>query len=239
MPHQQIAFRELERSLTASQLASFKSAYSPAVKTQNPEIALPTPKPASGMTVADWITRGDGSTSGVDGLSDQIIAEMGDSLLVRFTHPRFIAGDNCDPYFRIAVCNKLRKALEANPNLKMWCNSAYRSPVRQFVLREFLERRINGITAAAQVGTGNHERGLAIDLRNYIEWQFWLISDGWHWQGENDPMHFDIDMPCDIPAQAIQAYQRLANRHGANLSTDGIWGDATRRSMLSAPSSGW
>jgi hypothetical protein len=231
MPHQQIAFRELERSLTASQLADFKTAYSPAIVT-------PLSNPPA-RTVADWIVDGDGSTSGVDGLSDQIIAKMGDSLLVRFTHPRFIAGDNCDSYFMIAACNKLRKALEANPNLKMWCNSAYRSPVRQFVLREFLERRINGITAAAQVGTGNHERGLAIDLQNYIEWQSWLISDGWHWQGENDPMHFDIGLPCDIPSQAIQAYQCLANRHGANLSTDGIWGNATRRSMLSAPASGW
>jgi N-acetylmuramoyl-L-alanine amidase len=239
LPHQDLALRGLEGILTPTQLTDFKAAYSPIVKTQNSGIALPTPKPASGMTVADWIVRGDGSTSGVDGLSDQIIAEMGDSLLVRFAHPRFILGENCDPYFHPTAVKKLRYALDSNPKLKMWCNSAYRSPVRQFVLREFLERRINGITAAAQVGTGNHERGLAIDLKNYIEWQFWLMSDGWHWQGENDPMHFDISVDSNVPSMAIQAYQRLANHHGANLKVDGIWGDATRLSMLSAPAYGW
>lgn len=239
MPHQQKALRELERSLTASQLADFKEAYSPVVKTQNPILTVSTPKPSTGMTVASWIAKGDGSTSGVDGLSDQIITEMGDTPLAKFTHPRFICGNNCDPYFTIAVCAKLKKALEFNPKLKMQCNSAYRSPVRQFVLREFFDRGINGITAAAAVGTGNHERGLAIDLQNHVEWKAWLISDGWHWQGDNDPMHFDIDMPCDIPMQAIQAYQELANRHGANLTADGEWGNLTRASMLSAPAAGW
>jgi N-acetylmuramoyl-L-alanine amidase len=237
LPHQDLALRGLEGNLTPTQLTDFRSAYSPAVaQALKPNTQSPKPK---SQTVAEWITSGDGSTSGVDGLSDQIIKETGGSLLVKFTHPRFIPGDNCDPYFRIAICAKLNKALEANPNLKMWCNSAYRSPVRQFVLREFLERRINGITAAAQVGTGNHERGLAIDIQNHIEWQFWLMSDGWHWQGENDPMHFDVDMPCDIPSQAIAAYQRLANQHGGNLTVDGQWGEATKRSMLESPASGW
>jgi N-acetylmuramoyl-L-alanine amidase len=238
LPHQDLALRGLEGILTSIQLTDFKSAYSPAVAITDSKPKAQSLKPRA-KTVADWILDGDGSTSGVDGLSDQIIAEMNCSELVTFQHDRFIPGENCDPYFHPTAVKKLRYALDSNPNLKMWCNSAYRSPVRQFVLREFLERRINGITSAAQVGNGNHERGLAIDIQNHIEWQYWLVSDGWHWQGENDPMHFDISVDSNVPSMAIQAYQRLANRHGAILVTDGIWGDATRQSMLSAPASGW
>lgn len=245
MPHQETAFSELERSLTASQLADFKAAYSPAVVIPSlapPSISLIPVTGKTTRTVADWIANGDGSTSGVDGLSDQIIIEMDDTQLVHFTHSRFIPGNNCDPYFHPNLVVKLNQAFISNPNLKMWCNSAYRSPVRQLVLREFYERGINGISAAAQVGTGNHERGLAIDIQNHIEWQSWLISDGWHWQGEIDPMHFDISMPSNIPQLAIAAYQRLHNKYHSSeilLNVDGIWGEATKKSMLSAPASGW
>lgn len=239
MPHQQIAFRELERSLTASQLADFKSAYSPAVKTQNPVIALPAPKPATSMTVADWIAKGDGSTSGVDGLSDQIIAEIGDTGLIKFTHRRFVSGNNCDSYFHSAMAWKLKDVLDNAPNLTMRCNSAYRSPVRQLVLREFYERGINNISAAAEVGTGDHERGLAFDLENHAEWHSRLIASGLLWQGDRDPMHYYTTISSNVPNLAIAAYQRLANRNGHQLEVDGIWGDATKRSMLQAPASGW
>jgi hypothetical protein len=121
----------------------------------------------------------------------------------------------------------------------MQCNSAYRSPVRQLVLREFFERGINGISAAAQVGTGNHERGLALDLQNWEEWKSILIAAGWHWQGMGDRWHYDLNIPSNVPQMAIEAYQRLANRNGGKLAEDGIWGDNTKRSMLNAPASGW
>jgi N-acetylmuramoyl-L-alanine amidase len=236
LSHQEAAFRVLESQLTAAQLANFKAAYSPVgVKTPSPTIIPTAPK----KTVLEWITSGDGSTSGVDGLSDQIIREMGDAGLVKFTHPRFKAGENCDPYFHPTALKKLKHTLDLNPNLSMQCNSAYRSPVRQLVLREFYERGINGISAAAQVGTGNHERGLALDLQNWEEWKSILIAAGWHWQGMGDRWHYDLSIPSNVPQLAIEAYQRLANRHGGKLAEDGIWGDNTKRSMLNAPASGW
>jgi hypothetical protein len=106
-------------------------------------------------------------------------------------------------------------------------------------LREFYERGINGISAAAQVGTGNHERGLAIDLQNWDEWRDKLVALGWHWQGMGDKWHFDISMPSNVPHLAIAAYQRLANKHGHQIGVDGAWGENTKRSMLNAPASGW
>jgi N-acetylmuramoyl-L-alanine amidase len=237
LPHQQAAFRALESDLTPIQLMDFKSAFSPDV----PEPLKPKAqslKPKS-QTVLDWIANGNGSTSGVDGLSDQIIAGMGDAGLVKFSHARFIAADNCDPYFHPEVANKLKQALDANPTLAMRCNSGYRSPVRQLVLRQFYERGINGISAAARVGTGNHERGTAIDIENWEQWKTILISDGWHWQGIGDRWHYDLSISSNVPNLAIESYQRLANKHGSNLAEDGVWGDATERSMLQSPASGW
>lgn len=240
LPHQAAALRALESDISADRLAKFRSAYSPAVvKTEIPKTSpAPNPSRKSG-TVADWIKNGDGSTSGVDGLSDQIIAAMGAAQLIRFTHPRFIAGDNCDPFFHPDLCRKIKQTLDANIDLSMQCNSGYRSPVRQLVLRRFYELGINGITAAARVGTGNHEDGTAIDLQNWEQWKPILIADGWHWQGENDRWHFDIDLDNNVPKSAIAAYQKLANQHGDNLSVDGVWGADTERSMLNAPASGW
>lgn len=240
LPHQQAALRSLEGDLSAEQLTKFRSAYSPAiVKTQIPKILPSSNAVKASGTVADWIKNGDGSTSGVDGLSDQIIAMMGATQLIRFTHPRFIPGDNCDPYFHPELCRKIKQALDANPTLSMQCNSGYRSPVRQLVLRRFCELGIHGITRAARVGTGNHEEGTALDLQNWEQWKPILIAAGWHWQGMGDPMHLDISIESNVPGSAIAAYQKLANQHGDNLSVDGKWGANTERSMLNAPASGW
>lgn len=238
LPHQTSALRALEGDLSAEQLSEFRSAYSPAAVKTEPPIASPTPVKKGG-TVANWIVNGDGSTSGVDGLSNQIIATMGAANLVRFTHPRFISGDNCDPYFHPELCRKIKQALEDNPTLSMQCNSGYRSPVRQLVLRRFYELGINGITAAARVGTGNHEDGTALDLQNWDRWKPILIADGWHWQGVSDKWHFEIDIDNNVPKLAIAAYQKLANQHGDKLLVDGLWGADTERSMLNAPASGW
>lgn len=253
--HQITAWEWLDDQLTPLQLLEFKSLYSPDTTSvaTNPIIVNATPATPiisdvsnvtvkSKRTVADWIANGNGSTSGVKGLSDQIIAEMGETILAKFTHPRFKPSATCDPYFHSTMIRKLNEALMDHylPGVTMQVNSGYRSPVRQFVLRQFFEAGKHGITAAANVGTGNHERGLAIDLENANEWRATLLALGdWHWQGAGDPMHFDINIDSNVPQQAIEAYQRLANRHGHKLAEDGVWGESTKRSMLAAPCDGW
>lgn len=245
LPHQDAAWRSLESDLTGLQVLEFRSGYTP----DSIPISAPTPivKTARSiapkqpnMSVSDWIVKGDGSTNGVKGLSDRIIKQMGNVGLVKFTHPQFIPSNTTDPYFHPEAAKKLRVVLEANPHLQMRVNSAYRSPVRQLVLREFFERKINNISAAARVGTGNHERGLAIDLANYEAWKPILIANGWHWQGVGDPVHFELDIDSIVPPQAIKAYQQLANQYqNAGLEVDGIWGEKTKKSMMNAPINGW
>jgi hypothetical protein len=165
---------------------------------------------------------------------------MGSVGLVKFAHPRFKASNTTDPYFAPDFARKLKSVLDSNPDLVLSCNSAYRSPVRQFVLRTFYERKLHGITAAARVGTGNHEMGLAIDLANYWQCKPILIKAGFNWQGEGDPMHFDLDSESTVPHLAILAFQKLANKYGsAGLKEDGIWGEKTKQAMLVAPASGW
>lgn len=241
LPHQVEALTWLDDQLTPLQLLDFKSRYTPDIVMG--QLVVATPKPVkSNRTVADWIANGNGSTSGVKGLSDQIIAEMGETVLNRFTHPRFQPSNTCDPYFHTEMIKKLNEALMDHylPGVTMQVNSGYRSPVRQFVLREFFEQGKHGITAVARVGTGNHERGLAIDLENANDWQMTLLALGeWHWQGVGDPMHFDLNIDSNVPQQAIEAYQRLANRNGHKLAEDGIWGESTKQSMLKAPCDGW
>lgn len=232
MPHQTKALQLLEHSLTDIQLTDFKAAYSP----HQPSTKPIEPK----QTVVEWIKNGNGSTKGVEGLSNQIVESMGKNGLVKFSHPRFKAASTCDPFFHSEVAGRLNAVLEVNPKLVMHCNSAYRSPVRQLVLREFFERGIHGISAAAHVGTGSHEKGTAIDLNNADEWRAILIKADWVWQGVGDPMHFEIsEIISGVPTMAILAYQRLANQHGHNLTVDGQWGAKTKASMLSAPASGW
>ena len=244
LPHQDAAWRLLEGDLSGLQMMDFRSAYTPdsLLIDKLASIVVGTTKITKpSKSVGEWIASGDGSTNGVKGLSDQIIKEMGDVGLVKFTHPQFIASNTTDPYFHPEAAKRLRTVLDANPQLQMKVNSAYRSPVRQLVLREFFERKINGISAAARVGTGNHERGLAVDLQNYNDWRSILVANGFHWQGANDPMHFDLDIDSMVPHQAIAAYQRLANKHqtGTNLKVDGAWGEQTKKSMMNAPASGW
>jgi hypothetical protein len=269
LPHQDEAWRWLENHLDPIQIMDFRSGYTPdSIPVKQPiqqasqsPLVLPskppdwtrsltdtmpaTPKSVpSIMSVANWIDNGDGSTNGVKGLSDQIIAQMGNAGLVEFTHPRFKPSSTCDPYFHPLLARKLKAILDAILDapygLDMHCNSAYRSPVRQFVLRTFYERKMHGITAAARVGTGNHERGLALDLEDWQVWKPILTSAGFSWQGMGDPMHFDLDTYSMVPHEAIKAFQKLANKHAsAGLEEDGICGEKTKQAMLAAPASGW
>lgn len=238
LPHQDAAWKALEKDLTGLQLIDFRSGYTP--QTAQPASAPVAPLQQKKMTVAEWIASGDGSTSGVEGLSDQIITAMGSVGLVKFEHVGFIPSSTCDPYFHPEFAKKLKVLLDASASLVIGCNSAYRSPVRQLVLRAYYERGLHGITAAARVGTGNHERGLAIDVENWVVLKPKLISSGFKWQGEGDPMHFDLDIDSMVPNYAIKAFQQLANKYAkAGLTEDGIWGEKTKQAMLNAPASGW
>jgi N-acetylmuramoyl-L-alanine amidase len=207
-------------------------------------IGVVNPNPATDKltTVLEAILANPGSTSGVDGLDDQIVQRMGLQSLVKVSAPNFITGENCIPYFQPHVSASLKKILASNPKLKMTCNSAYRSCVRQCVLYECYQRGIGRITLAAKPGeNAPHSQAIAVDIEEWTDWKPIFQSDDWHWQGSSDPMHFDLysQIP-DLPSRSIKVFQELYNENNSKkISVDGVWGQETRYAMLRSPSGGW
>jgi murein L,D-transpeptidase YcbB/YkuD len=165
---------------------------------------------------------------------------MGNKNLLKFTHPNFIATQTCDPYFQPHVHQELVRLFEANPNRRMQVNSAYRSCVRQAVLREFYSRGICSISMAARVGHSNHEHGTAIDVENWQEWKPILTRAGWRWQGSKDPMHFELPSRQQIAIASIRAFQEVYNElfSAQKILTDGVWGPNTLAALLRTPADG-
>jgi hypothetical protein len=116
----------------------------------------------------------------------------------------------------------------------MNCNSAFRTPIRQFVLRQYFERGLGGITAAALPGRGGaHVIGCAVDLENWQLWKNFLIKQGWKWLGMSDAVHFEIRVVSGLEVAAIKATQRIINEEtGSNLVVDGLWGNKTTQAAL-------
>ena len=199
-------------------------------------IAPATPKATSTskLTLEQYISKGSGNTTGVDRISDLILSRIDKSSLVYVTHPRFDAGENCDPYFQPKVAQAIYNALDLAPNWVMTCNSAFRTPIRQFVLRQYFERGLGGITAAAMPGRGGaHVIGCAMDLQNWQLWKNFLIKQGWKWLGMSDAVHFEIRVVSGLEVAAIKITQQIINQEtGSNLVVDGLWGDKTTAAAL-------
>jgi N-acetylmuramoyl-L-alanine amidase len=204
--------------------------------------AIAKPAPSGYTTVLDVILNGEGSTSGVDGLSDQIIAQMGSKLAItKVSAPNFKPGENCDPYFQPAAAASLSKLLAAKPDREMICNSAYRTIARQVVLYESYRRGLGYINLAARPGNGDHEGCVAIDIGNWQAWKSDLENADWNWQGSNDPVHFSYTRNGNTAKASIAAFQELHNQNnpGNLLTVDGGYGENTRAAMLAAPGGGW
>ena len=189
---------------------------------------------SSKLTLEQYISEGSGNTTGVDRISNLILERIDKSSLVYVTHPRFEAGENCDPYFQPKVAQAIYNALDLAPNWNIICNSAFRTPIRQFVLRQYFERGLGGITAAAMPGRGGaHVIGCAMDLENWQLWKNFLIKQGWKWLGMGDVVHFEIRVISGLEIEAIKITQKIINQEtGSNLTIDGLWGDKTSAAAL-------
>ena len=74
--------------------------------------------------------------------------------------------------------------------------SSYRSPEQQQALIDAAQAGDPNAISPAAVGTSPHGQGWAVDIDYYSKANEWMRENGdkfgFKWQGENDPVHFDL-----------------------------------------------
>jgi Putative peptidoglycan binding domain/D-alanyl-D-alanine carboxypeptidase len=192
-------------------------------------------------------------TGRVRGLSRQIIVEMNNlvsGVLVNFEDLPGLTlstGKHLNYYLQAGQKDSLRTILKdgmyINPPMRMIINSAYRTVAQQHVLRQIYERGHRDLVPlAARPGKSNHEDGMALDVENYQEWKAFFISNGWQWQGGNDPVHFfENSGRDDIGILGVKAFQRVWNRFNPTdqMTVDGDFGLQSIARMNKAPVEGF
>lgn len=186
------------------------------------------------------------STHVVNGLSQQIIAEMNRLLpntLVSFADLNVSKGGQA-AYLLLQPAAKeaLRKAIK-DRGATMVINSDYRTIAQQLLLFRQSQQGRCGIALAARPGRSNHQSGCALDIQDWSGWRPFLEKQGWQWYGKNDPVHFDYIGAGrrDIRNIAVLAFQRLWNQNNPNnkIAEDGIYGDETEERLVRSPSEGF
>jgi N-acetylmuramoyl-L-alanine amidase len=182
------------------------------------------------------------STAVAIGLTNQIAAELGamgysfstlDSTWIKCSSP-------CVNKLQTSAANALASAAKSK-NDYITLNSAWRSSAQQYLLYNWYQKGICGISIAAKPGTSNHEGGRAIDTSNWSYWLNTLKSYGWSHDVPGDDVHFDYTKAADIAKQNLIAFQRLHNKRNPNnkIAEDGIYGPATANALYNAPCNGW
>lgn len=131
------------------------------------------------------------STSVANGLTNQIIAELGNmGYSFKSLDPQWIhCSSPCS--LQSGAADSLASAA-ASKNDYITLNSAFRSSAQQYMLYQWYQKGICGISLAAAPGTSNHEGGRAVDTSYYDYWRPTLEANGWvHSYPSSDPVHFD------------------------------------------------
>jgi uncharacterized protein (TIGR03382 family) len=199
---------------------------------------------ALASTVGDEVGS-DCSTSVVLGLSRQISNEVmclqpdgfttfeeGDGIA--------FAGSAVLPYLTPAGKRDLEDAIAAHGG-QIQINSAFRTLAQQYLLARWHDQARCGITAAAAVGSSNHESGRALDVGNWGDWAGALGNHGWAHDVPGDDVHFDHLSSPDLRGYDVLAFQRLWNRNHADdmIDEDGLYGPQTEDRLVRSPAAGF
>lgn len=187
-------------------------------------------------------------TTTVNGLSQQIIAEMNNvvpGVLVDCSDLNISIDSGQFAFLQQPAKNALARAIRAR-GTRMKINSAYRTCAQQFLLRRRQELGICGIGAAAVPGKSFHESGLALDIPDISGWKPFLVAQGWVHVGQNlpsDPFHFEfrgrgIQIIGNV---GLMAFQKLWNKNHLNdrIGEDGLYGTNTASKLSISPSQGF
>ncbi|MGE0324435.1 MAG: M15 family metallopeptidase [Polyangiaceae bacterium] len=192
---------------------------------------------AQAQTVADLAARGQCSTSGLEGISEQLAeAQMcirPDAFVKFAPHAGVsLSSSKIHPYLQASARDALWSAAS---KLNITINSAFRTLADQYVLYYS-----GGCGLAAKPGKSNHQSGRAIDVQNYSAAKSALQSAGCTWLGSSDPVHFDCP-GSDGRADAILAFQHLWNvNHPEDIiDEDGAYGPQTETRLAKSPAGGF
>jgi hypothetical protein len=189
-------------------------------------------------TVAAEAAKGACSTSGVVGLSDQLVKVqmcLSPGTFVSFTpHANVtLTSTNVKPFLLASARDALWKA---SGLLDLKINSAFRTLADQYVLY------FSGACGlAATPGNSNHETGKAVDLENWSAATSAMTAAGCtHTYPSTDPVHFDCP-GIDDRASSIKAFQHLWNVNNPTdkLVEDGSYGTETASRLAKSPAGGF
>lgn len=190
------------------------------------------------------------STTIVDGLSRQIVAEMNNAVpgVLLDCSDLDISIDLLQfPLLQRPAKEALARAILARGR-RMEINSAYRTCAQQFLLRRRKELRTCGIAQAALPGNSLHESGLALDIPDISGWKPFLEEQGWVHTGASlpgDPFHFEfrgrgIQIIGNV---GVLGFQRLWNKNHLSdqIAEDGIYlqGRDTDKRLQISPAEGF
>lgn len=187
------------------------------------------------------------STSSVDGLSRQIIAQARcidpDAFVALPTRPNLKKASHVYAYFRAAAQRHLLKVLDKHKDRTMILHSALRTIAQQYLVSRWAATRRCNIQLAANPGESNHETGLALDISQPGDWRPALEAEGFHWLGEVDRVHFDYDGGGASPHRKVDilAFQQLWNINHPDdaITEDGHYGAGVEQRLVKAPADGF
>ena len=196
--------------------------------------------PDATATVQSFVASTGCSTAVVIGLSKQIAQEIGclnPSSLVAFTNGSVITIESNSVLPFLAA--NAKTDLQAVGDVQV--NSAFRTIAAQYLLVQWFDRGMCGITAAAAVGTSNHESGRAVDLQNWSARESAMAAHHWAHDVPGDNVHFDHLTSADIRGKDVLAFQRLWNRNHPTdtIAEDGAYGPQTEARLKESPAAGF
>ena len=201
----------------------------------------------SGLSVSQALSGGC-STSVVEGLSKQIIAEMNcinpKAMKAVPSRPNLVkAYGHVFMYMQPAAVDALVKAVDANPGMKLNISSMLRTLPQQWLLYHWYKAGKCGIPLAATPGNSNHEGGTAFDTNDYTAWKGALTAKGFQWYGSSDVYHYTYvgGGTVDLKGKDVLAFQRLWNLNHPEdkITEDGDFGPATDARLGKSPTEGF
>lgn len=187
------------------------------------------------------------STSSVQGLSEQVVAQMNcispNSMAALPERANVSKSDATFAYMQSPARDALVAALDANPSKHLGINSMFRTVAQQFVLYEWSKKKKCGVALAAKPGSSNHESGLALDTSQHATWRTALESRGFKWFGSKDKVHFDYvgSGIANLKGVDVKAFQMLwnVNHPQDKIAEDGQYGPATAARLAKSPAAGF